>query len=367
MPESKKYYIKTFGCQANKNDSERIKGKYQNLGFEQILNWKQADLIIINTCAVRERVEHRVRALVNKIKNYYQQQQKAKPKIILGGCMLHHGEKKIKQMMPSIDEILSIDSINFDYPAIRNDKNHAFVQISTGCNAFCSYCIVPYARGREQSRPMGEILTEIKHLTDRNYTEITLLGQNVNSYGLENTPIPKRKQLIKKKKPPFVQLLEKICKNKKIQLIRFMSANPWDFSDYLIEVIAQNDVIDRYIHLPIQSGSNSVLKRMNRHYTKEEYLELVQKIRKKIPKATIGTDIIVGFPNETDQEFQETLKLAKQINWKIAFIALYSPRPHTIASKLYKDNVNHKTKKKRWLTLEKLINRKNLNTRPKVV
>jgi len=366
MKNSKKYFIYTFGCQANKSDSERISGDYQARGFTQAKKVDQADEIIINTCSVRQRAEDRIIGLLHNLAKKFSS--KTKPKIILTGCMIHHGKRQLLKSMPLIDEILPIMEVGFNQPIVRRDKHHAWVPISTGCNSFCSYCIVPYSRGREKSRPMTDILKEIKDLVNQNYTEITLLGQNVNSYGLEKINIGLRKQRKKTQaKPPFVKLLEKICTFPQLKIIRFMTANPWDFSNTLINCIAANSQIDRYLHLPVQSGSNKILKLMNRGYTKEDYLTLINQIHKKIPNISIGTDIIVGFPTETKKDFQDTVDLAKQADFKVSFNAQYSPRPHTLAAKKYKDNISPQEKKRRWQILEDLINIKNIKKRPKII
>lgn len=380
----KTFYIHTFGCQSNKSDSERITGDYFARGYTQVSSWKTANEIIINTCAVRQRAEDRVKGLILNIEKFFSKSSH-RPKIILTGCMLHHGAKKLKKEIPQIDEILSINEVGFNSPAIRSDKNHAFIPISTGCNSFCTYCIVPYSRGREISRPLDEILKEIKTLAQQGYTEITLLGQNVNSYGLEKTGIGLRKLLMSQqnlkkseiptnqsqykkplKTPPFVTLLRKINQIKGIKKIHFMTSNPWDFWDELIDEIATNKKIDRFIHLPIQSGSDKILKAMNRGYTSSDYKRLVKKIRKAIPDAVLGTDIIVGFPGETKKDFIDTVKLAKEIDWHVAFIAQYSPRPGTTAWRLYKDEISPQEKKRRWEILDDLINKKNLSIRPEI-
>lgn len=230
-------------------------------------------------------------------------------------------------------------------------------------------------------------MTEVHKLADQGYTEVTLLGQNVNSWGLEKVGIGFRKLLLNKDHaflredlptnqsqyltptdtPPFVQLLQDISKVEKIKMIRFLTSNPWDFHDELIDEIARNKKIDRYVHLPVQSGSNAVLYRMNRGYTCEDYLAVVTKLRAKVPDAVIGTDIIVGFPGETEEDFEKTVELAKTANWKVGFVAMYSPRPGTAAWRIYKDDVPHVVKKKRWEVLDKIINKDNLKKRPKVV
>jgi tRNA-2-methylthio-N6-dimethylallyladenosine synthase len=298
--------------------------------------------------------------------------------------MIHHGEHRLLKMLPFVDEILPIAEVGFNHPTVRRDRTHAWLPISTGCNSFCSYCIVPCSRGREVSRPEADILQEIQDLVNQGYTEITLLGQNVNSYGLEKIGVGLRKLLLRhpdkislpsnqsqyKKfsgQPPFVKLLAKICCFKQLKTIRFMTSNPWDFSDQLIDFIAAHPQIDRFIHLPVQSGSNKILKLMNRGYTREDYLKLVEKLRRKISDVTLGTDIIVGFPNETDQDFQDTVDLAKQVGWQVAFVAQYSPRPGTAADKLYQDNVPPAEKKRRWKILDDLINVRHLDHRPKVI
>lgn len=378
------YFIHTFGCQSNKSDSERIAGDYEARGYTEANSWKEADEIVVNTCAIRERAEHRARAFVLNVMKYVKEEKKKKPKIILTGCMTHHGDSKLYEMMPDVDEILPVNEVGFNQAAVRKDKKHAWVPISAGCNSFCTYCIVPYSRGREQSRPLKDILTEVQGLAGQGFSEVTLLGQNVNSWGLEKVGIGFRKLLMRKDvpftrddlptnqsqylkpkgTPPFVKLLQKISKIEGIKVIRFMTSNPWDFFDELIDEIATNEKIDKFIHLPIQSGSNNVLYRMNRGYTKENYLELVEKLKAKIPNVVIGTDIIVGFPGETDEDFEETVEVAKKVGWKIGFVAIYSPRPGTGAWRMYPDEIPFTVKKHRWEVLDKIINKNNLSVRP---
>jgi tRNA-2-methylthio-N6-dimethylallyladenosine synthase len=384
--QTKSYYIKTYGCQMNKTDSERIASDFEARGFQPADSWKNCDQLILNTCAVRKRAEDRARAFIHKIVAYYEQTKQPKPKIILTGCMIHHGAEKLRQMEPAIDEVLSISEVGFNIQPKRTDKKHAFVPISTGCNSFCTYCIVPYARGREKSRPMNKILKEIQDLADQGYQEITLLGQNVNSWGLEKVGVGLRKMLMHNKNfsrkdlpsnqsqylqpkgtPPFVKLLQVVSKISGIQTIRFMSANPWDFYDELIQEIGHNKKIDRYVHLPVQSGSDTVLARMNRGYTSQDYLDIVKKLKAVDPNIILGTDIIVGFPGETEQEFQDTVKLAKQVQWQVGFINKYSPRPGTAADKLYDDDVSPQEKTRRWHILDKVINQPHLKHRPKIM
>jgi len=386
MQKPKTYFIHTFGCQSNKSDSERIAGDYQARGYTEAESWQSCDELIVNTCAIRQRAEDRARGFMHNVVTYFSELGLKRPKIILTGCMTHHGNTKLYEMMPQVDEILPINEVGFNNAAIRKDKKHAWLPISTGCNSFCTFCIVPYSRGREQSRSFDEIMNEVKDLVSRGFTEITLLGMNVNSWGLEKVGIGFRKLMMEresftrsdlpdnqsqylkpKETPPFVKLLQAISAFEEIKMIRFMTSNPWDFHDELIEEIGRNKKIDRYVHLPVQSGSNDVLYRMNRGYTRERYMEIVKKLRAVDSEIVIGTDIIVGFPGETEEEFQETVRLAKEVSWLIGFVAMYSPRPGTASWRIYPDDIPHKVKKQRWDLLDELINKRNLSTRPIVV
>lgn len=383
----KTYYIKTFGCQSNKSDSERIAGDYLSRGYTEVNDWKEADEIVVNTCAVRQRAEDRAQGFLVNVERHYQEADLEKPKIILTGCMTHHGRKKLYDMLPMVDEILPINEVGFNNVALRRDKQHAWIPISVGCNSFCTFCIVPYSRGREKSRPMDDILTEVEHLVEQGYQELTLLGMNVNSWGLEKLGIGFRKLLMDKDDnfsrsdipsnqsqylkpegtPPFVELIQAISKFDQIKKLRFLTSNPWDFHDELIEEIGKNKKIDRYVHLPVQSGSNRILELMNRGYTRESYLELCRKLRAVDPDIVIGTDIIVGFPGETEADFQETVSLAEEVDWKVAFVAQYSPRPGTAAWRIYPDKIPHAEKKRRWEVLDQLINKSQLDQRPVIV
>lgn len=374
-------YLKTFGCQANKSDSERILGDYLSRGYTETGSWREADEIVINTCSVRQSAEDRVTGFLLNIDKHFAGQ--PRPKIILTGCMLHFKEAEIKTLLPQIDEILPVGEVGFNQKAIRKDKDKAFVPISSGCNSFCTFCIVPFSRGREKSRPLEDIVSEVKDLAAEGYTEITLLGQNVNSWGLEKVGVALRKMFMDKENfspdiipsnqsqyfkpedtPPFVTLLRAVSQIEGIKKISFFTSNPWDFWDELIDEIAVNPKIDRFIHLPVQSGSNRILKLMNRGYTRESYLSLINQIKTKIPEAVFGTDIIVGFPGETDEDFQETLDLVKQVGFKVAFVARYSPRPGTATARLYPDDVPAKIKKERWEILDQIANKDTLQDRP---
>lgn len=383
---AKTYFIHTFGCQSNKSDSERVAGDYEARGYELADSWENTDELVVNTCAIRKSAEDRARAFILKVVQSYKDRNLPKPKVIFTGCMLHHGKNKIMEMIPDIDEILPVNEVGFNQSAIRRDKKHAWIPISAGCNSFCTYCIVPYSRGREQSRNMDEIIAEVEDLVKKGYTEVTLLGQNVNSWGLEKMGIGLRKMLMSNEKftrdmipdnqsqylkpegtPPFVELLRKVSAFPEIKMIRFLSSNPWDFHDELIEEIIHNKKIDRYVHLPIQSGSDAVLHRMNRGYTVADYTKIVDKLRAGDPSIVLGTDLVVGFAGETDEEFQETVKVAEKMNWKVGFVAIYSPRPGTSAYRLYPEEIPYPVRKARWEILDKIINKDNLNARPKVV
>ncbi len=377
----KTFFIKTFGCQANKNDSERLNRYFTDKGYQEITLYQKADFIIINTCSIRKSAEDRARGLLENIRKL-----NLKSKVIFTGCMMRLGKKKLKSIFPRVDQFWSIGKIDFNYQPLRKDNNHIFVQISTGCNSFCTYCVVPYSRGREKSRPMQEILTEIHDGVLIGATEVTLLGQNVNSYGLEKINIVQRKKIFNITKldigkipdnqsqyfkvfgqTPFVQLIKQISKIPEIKKIRFLTSNPWDFHQDLINEISTNVKIDNFLHIPIQSGSNTVLKRMNRGYTREDYLTLIANLKKVRKDLVFGTDIIVGFCGETEAEFLETVSLVKQIGFVAGFVAMYSWREGTLATKIYQDDISLKVKKHRWEILDKLINKDNLNIRPKIV
>lgn len=404
-----KYFIQTFGCAQNVADSERIASMLKARGMKEAADISKAHHIIINTCMIREMAENRVYGMVNNLAK-----QKIKTglpqKIVVTGCMVGMAVRDrtgkflrlIKKRMPEVDEFLPIEEVGFDNAPLRTDSVNAWVPISTGCNNFCTFCVVPFTRGREISRPYEEILHECYSLARKGYKKITLLGMNVNSYGADLIVGPENIQVMrdiggeyfstgkisakpnsypagyrlpdgKIVKPVFVKhlnrlriptlfpyLLDDICRIDGIQKVDFLSSNPWDFSDALIKVIAGNPKITRSIHFALQSGSNSVLKRMNRWHTREDYLNLIGKMRKAIPDIKFSTDIIVGFCGETDEEFGATVDLARKAGFYKAYVAMYSDRPMTAAHKVFQDNVPHSVKKKRWKILEELINKPNL-------
>lgn len=403
------YFIKTFGCQQNEADSERLAGFFASRGMRPAKNIMSADQVIINTCMIREMAENRVYGTVNNLVK--QKSVTGKPeKIVVTGCMVGMAArdktgkflKLLRKRMPDVDEFLPIEEVGFDHAPLRTDHTHAWVPIANGCNNFCTFCVVPFTRGREISRPYEEILHECYQLARDGYTHITLLGMNVNSYGadlvvgaeniqvlrdIDKTYFHKRgvkrvnntvkgyqlpdgrmiqpvlvKHLNRLRIPTlFPYLLEDVCRIDGIESVNFMSSNPWDFSDELIDVIARNPKISRSLHFAVQSGSNSLLQRMNRWYTKEEYLHLLEKIREKIPSAEFSTDIIVGFCGETEEEFLDTVDLSKKARFTKAYIAMYSDRPMTAAHKAFQDTVPHVEKKRRWQILEDLINKPNLH------
>lgn len=406
------YFVKTFGCQQNVADSERVEQAFAARGFTKSRGYKDANYVIINTCMVRESAEERVYGLVNNLAKIKKEKLKNKElfKIIVTGCMVGIAFRdktgkflsKIRDRMPDVDEFMPIEEVGFDSEPVRQSTTHAWVPISNGCNNFCTFCIVPFTRGREISRPYEDIIEECLHLKAKGYTSVMLLGQNVNSYGAdlivgkENIQVMRDinetyfdnsaigqfnnqannistirakftyngrnvepvyvKHLGRQRIPTlFPYLLEDVARMD-FEKVDFVSSNPWDFSDELIEMIAKYPNITRTIHLPVQSGDTAVLKRMNRWYTREEYLEIISKLKTQIPDVKITTDIIVGFCGETDEEFQNTVTLAKQVGFEKAYISRYSERYMTAATKVMKDDISPATKKKRWKELDKLIN-----------
>ncbi len=401
-----KYLVKTFGCQQNKADSERIESTFASRGMKKAHDYGDADYVVINTCMIRQSAENRVYGLVNNLAKL--KTANSKLKIVVTGCMIglafrdKSGKflQRIRTLMPAVDEFMPIEEIGFDNQPVRQDEKNAWIPISNGCNNFCTFCVVPFTRGREISRPYEDIVREATDLKSRDYENITLLGQNVNSYGadllvgekniqimrdIKNTVYFKPEVKINKSslnenlkskienyKPVYVKhlgryriptlfphLLEEIARMG-FKKIDFISSNPWDFSDELIEVIARNKNITRTVHLPVQSGDDNVLKRMNRWYTRDEYLKLVTKLKSKIKNLQLTTDIIVGFCGETDEEFANTKTLCGQVQFQTAFISMYSPRFNTAATKVFHDDVPFEVKKKRWQILENLINKPTL-------
>ena len=362
-----KYYITTMGCQLNENDSEKLAGIVEGMGFEKTEKLEEADLVIYNTCCVRENAEER---LFGKLGELKKQKEEKGTIIAIGGCMmqepamlekikksynytdivfgthtLHKFEEDLKKVLENgkkVRDVIDIDGeVIEDLPIKRNDNFKASVTIMYGCNNFCSYCIVPYVRGRERSRAPEKILEEVEMLAKEGYKEITLLGQNVNSYnGRENYK--------------FANLLNDVCKIDGIERVRFISPHPKDFTDDVIEAIANNPKIARVLHLPLQSGSSAVLKKMNRKYTKEQYLKLVDKIKTRIPDVVLSTDIIVGFPGETEEDFEDTLDVVRKVNYEQIFMFIYSRREGTVADKM-ENQIPEEIKHKRFDRLKELF------------
>lgn len=344
----KTYNILTYGCQMNEHDSEKISGMLESIGYVETDDEKKADLVIFNTCLIRENAELKVFGKLGEVKGL----KRSNPDMIVAvcGCMMQKQEIRDKVLkkfsfvdmifgtntiheLPvliynaeinkrkSVDIVDNTELIYEDMPKLRKFKHKALVNITYGCNNFCTYCVVPYVRGREKSRHPNEIIQEINTLAEDGCKEVTLLGQNVNSYGsnLEN-------------KFTFAQLLYEINKIDGIERIRFMTSHPKDLTDDLIKAIKECDKVCNHVHLPIQAGSNEVLSRMNRKYTKEHYLNLVEKLKAAVSDIAITTDIIVGFPGETEEDFEETIEVVKKVEYDSAFTFLYSVREGTKAA-----------------------------------
>ena len=328
-----KVLIKTFGCIQNTADSEKIRAYFWERGDQEVSRINQADLVVINSCVVRQSAENRVYGLIKNIKDQLGGDGK-NVKIIVTGCLA--GIKR------KIDGAEVWPMGKFRASGVLRDKSQAaMVSISYGCNHFCSYCIVPLARSRQTDRSEAEILAEAARVKKDGFKEIILIGQSVNSWG----------------RGQFPKLLEKVTKMK-FDKVSFISSNPWDFSDKLIGVIRKYTNIDRKLHIPVQSGDDGILKRMNRGYTANDYLRLIQKIRSQIAGVRISTDILIGFPQEDRQAFNNTLKLCRRAGFVRAYLNKYSPRQGTVSAKLYQDDVPWKEKQRRWRVLEKLVNKK---------
>ena len=363
--KGKTYFIHTYGCQANYRDEEVMAGMLEEMGYKKSNDINSADFVLLNTCAVRENAEQKVYGQIGNLKIV---KQNDKTKIIaLCGCMVQqkhvienvidkfkhvdlifgtHNIDELPQMLLEVVQkkvrLVNVKSLPGDIrenlPSARISKFKAFVNISYGCDKFCTYCIVPYTRGKERSRLMEDILRECQELKDAGYKEVTLLGQNVNAYGKDF-----------KNGTSFANLLEEVAKLG-IPRVRFLTSHPWDFSEEMIDVISKYPNIMKYIHLPVQSGNDEILRLMNRRYTSESYKALVDKIKEKIPGVAISTDIIVGFPNETYEEFLDTVEMVKHVRYDSAFTFIYSPRKNTPAAEI-KDNVTPAEKSKRFKEL----------------
>ena len=366
--EGKKYFIRTYGCQMNVHDSEEIASRLESLGLTSTDELTNADVIILNTCAIRENAHDKLYGFLGRCKHL----KKDRPDVIVGicGCMAQEesvvneiiekhsfvnivfGTHNIHELQDLIinrtkKQEISVYSCegkvyeNIEYKRDSNIK--AWVNIQYGCDKFCTYCIVPYTRGKQRSRKSCEIIKEVQDLKNKGYKEVTLLGQNVNAYGKELD-----------NEISFAELLQRVS-DTGIDRVRFVTSHPWDFTDEMIDTIARNDNIMPFVHLPLQSGSSRILKLMGRRYTKEEYLELYKKIRTKVKGVSITTDIIVGFPNETEADFQDTLDVVNECKYDSAFTFIFSPRIGTPAAKM-EDKVSLEEKEERLQTLNKIIN-----------
>ncbi|MCD4762290.1 tRNA (N6-isopentenyl adenosine(37)-C2)-methylthiotransferase MiaB [bacterium] len=363
------YNIITIGCQMNKSDSERIASYLEEYGFSRAKNKEEAEIVVINTCGVRQSAENRIYGLIPGLK-------RANPgvKIVLAGCLSEREDvkKKIADKvdvwlpivdLPKLDKMLGLkgaEVFHNDYLKIApkyNSNISAFVPIGNGCDNFCTYCVVPFARGREKYRKSKEIYNEVENLINRGYKEIILIAQNVNSYKVKS---------IKLKVVDFPKLLQLIDSIPGDHWLRFATGHPKDMSDKLINTVAQSEHICEHIHLPAQAGDSGILKKMNRGYTVGHYRKLIKKIRQVMPNASITTDIIVGFPGETKKAFANTAKLFKEVKFDMAYIAKYSPRPGTSAFK-FEDDVSAKEKKQREEDLMKILRRTALEHNKKYI
>ncbi|MDD6264626.1 MAG: tRNA (N6-isopentenyl adenosine(37)-C2)-methylthiotransferase MiaB [bacterium] len=369
--KGKTFYLKTYGCQMNEHDSENIEALLTGLGFKKVDNYENADLVLLNTCSIRENAHNKAFGMLGRLKHLKAQ----KKDLIVGlcGCMAQEasvveeiikkyswvnfvfGTHNMYQLPNIIDRAIEENKQQIEVfskegdlveglPVIRTNNYKAYVNIIYGCNKFCTYCIVPYTRGRERSRAKEDILKEVDELIKDGYKEITLLGQNVNAYG---------KDLYDDY--TLGNLLEDIAK-KDIPRVRFMTSHPWDFTDSMVEVIGKYKNIMPSVHLPVQSGSSRILKLMGRRYTRESYLELFNKIKNTVPGVAISTDIIVGFPGETEEDFLETLSLVEECKYDNAFTFIFSKREGTPAC-LLKDETSEEEKENRLQRLNKVVNK----------
>lgn len=379
-PRNLHFYVETFGCQMNVRDSETIKGILLRIGYTECFEKEHADLIFYNTCCVREHAEKRLMGNIGSLKDL----KETKPGLIIGicGCMMQQdgmankllkrfkhvslifGPNVVYRLPEMMDRVLSGDrviltdeeqfAIAEGLPQLRDNPRSAFVNITFGCDNYCTYCIVPFVRGRERSRDYEDIRKEVEHLCSSGISEITLLGQNVNSYAndLENGS--------------FAQLLTGLNDVPGLKRLRFMTSHPKDLNDDVIRAIASTSHVCHHVHLPVQSGSNIILKRMNRKYTREAYLEIIRKLRETVPDIEFTTDIIVGFPGETEEMFQETLSLVEEVGFAAAFTFAYSPRVGTAAAKM-KDQIPEAVKKRRLHELNQLQAKKTVENNRKYI
>ena len=380
MIQNQTYTLYTMGCQLNENDSEKLSGMIEKMGYTLAKEGEEPDLVVFNTCCVRENAEDKLFGKLGEIKHI---KEKRGTIVAIGGCMMQeeHMVKKIKASYPFVDivfgthtlhkfpedmykvlqerkklqDILQIDGeIIEGLPIKRNDTIKASVTIMNGCNNFCTYCIVPYVRGRERSRAPKDIFEEIVDLAKKGYKEIMLLGQNVNSYMRSEREKGTAEQMAYKGIDSFAKLLYEINKIEGIERIRFISPHPKDFTDDVIEAIRDCEKICKFVHLPMQSGSTKILKEMNRKYTKEQYLALVEKMKKMVPGITFSTDIIVGFPGESKEDFADTLDVVEKVNFEQVYMFIYSKRVGTPGAEM-ENQIPEEEKHKHFDALKALV------------
>lgn len=369
--KDKKFFVRTYGCQMNEHDSEKIKGMLKSVGFSESDDINDADIVILNTCAIRENAHDKVFGFLGVLKHMKQ----SKPNLLIGlcGCMAQEevvvndilnkykyvdfvcGTHNLDNMLSIIKNKIDTDKRQIEVlsyegdvvegvPVVRDSKYSAWIDIIYGCDKFCTYCIVPYTRGTQRSRKHEDIVSEVETLVKDGYKEVTLLGQNVNAYGKDLYDNYNLADLLKD------------VSDTGIERIRFVTSHPWDFTDSMVDIITSRDNIMPYIHLPLQSGSNKILKLMNRKYTSEEYLKLYNSIREKVKDSSVTTDIIVGFPGETEEDFEETLKIVNECKFDGAFTFAYSPRENTPAA-LMKDAIRESVKMDRLHRLNEVVNK----------
>ena len=379
--KGKKYFLRTYGCQMNVHDSEEIKYYLESLGYEAVEELELADIVVLNTCAIRENAKDKVFGYLGRCKHL----KKEKPDLIItvAGCLMQKPNEieEIHNRHKYIDIVIGTHNLN-ELPNLieeannkktqnievysnsdvvfenvkynRDSKISAWINIIYGCDKFCTYCIVPFTRGRERSRKMEEVLEEVSNLKEQGYMEVTLLGQNVNAYGKDLDL-----------GYDFATLLEEVAKIG-IPRIRFVTSHPWNFTDKMVNVIAKYDNIMPYVHLPIQSGSDDILRKMNRKYTIDEYKKLFDQIKNKVKDVAITTDIIVGFPNETDEDFKKTLDIVNYCKYDGAYTFIFSPREGTAAARM-EDKVSMEVKEKRLQELNNLVNKYSLESNQRLV
>ncbi len=375
----KKAFIHTFGCQMNEYDSARMMGLLQRLGYEPAKGPEEAELIIVNTCSVREKAEQKVYSLLGRLKRYKSENGAV---IAVGGCVAQQLGEKIFEKAPYVDIVFGTHNIDrlpdmvkearkrktrlsgldmWEIPStfegdqfLEEGSVKAYVTVMTGCDNFCAYCIVPLVRGREYSRASKDVLREVERLAEKGIVEVILLGQNVNSYGKKNGDCS------------FPELLRMVSRIDGIRRIRFVTSHPKDFSDELVECFAELEKLCPHLHLPAQSGSNRILERMGRKYTREHYLSIIEKLKKARPEITFSSDFIVGFPGETEEDFRETLSLIEEVRYDISFSFRYSPRPGTRAA-TFENQIDEDVKRRRLMELQELQNRITLENYRKLV